>query len=109
MIYTVHITEQAENDLRGIYEYIAFGKKSPENAGNQIDRLEESINALINFPEKHRPYDKEPWFSRGTRVMPVDNYVVYYIPNETTGIINVIRVLYSGQDRDAHLSNTTVE
>ena len=41
--------------------------------------------------------------------MPVDNYVVYYIPNETTGIINVIRVLYSGQDRDAHLSNTTVE
>ena len=26
MIYTVHITEQTENDLRGIYEYIAFEK-----------------------------------------------------------------------------------
>lgn len=43
MIYKVDISEQADNDLRGIYEYIAFELQSPENAGGQLDRLEEHI------------------------------------------------------------------
>ena len=37
------ITEQADADLRGIYEYITFELLSPENAARQLDRLEESI------------------------------------------------------------------
>lgn len=32
MIYELSITEQADADLRGIYEYIAFELLSPENA-----------------------------------------------------------------------------
>lgn len=32
MIFTVEITEQADSDLRAIYEYIAFELQSPENA-----------------------------------------------------------------------------
>ena len=32
MKYDVTFTEQAENDLRGIFEYIAFELLSPENA-----------------------------------------------------------------------------
>lgn len=35
--------------------------------------------------------------------MPVDNYVVYYIPNEKTAMIDIIRVLYSGQDRESKM------
>ena len=43
MIYEVTITEQANADLRKIYEYIAFELLSPENAAGQLDRLEENI------------------------------------------------------------------
>ena len=32
MIYTVEITDQADNDIRNIYEYIAYELQSPENA-----------------------------------------------------------------------------
>lgn len=32
MIYEIIITEQADDDLRGIYEYIAFQLLAPENA-----------------------------------------------------------------------------
>ena len=28
-------------------------------------------------------YEREPWKSRNTRVVPVDNYVIFYIPNKT--------------------------
>lgn len=51
MIDTITITEQADRDLRGIYEYIAFELLSPENAAGQLERLEKSIAGLEEFPE----------------------------------------------------------
>lgn len=32
MIFAIEISDQADNDLRNIYEYIAFELQSPENA-----------------------------------------------------------------------------
>ena len=32
MNYEVELSEQADSDLRGIFEYIAFELQSPENA-----------------------------------------------------------------------------
>ena len=37
----LEISEQADNDLRGIFEYIAFELQSSQNASGQLDRLEE--------------------------------------------------------------------
>ena len=81
MIYEVEVSEQADSDLRGIFEYIAFELQSPENASGQLDRLEEQMLSLDTMPERYRKYEKEPWKSRGFRVLPVDNYVVLYIPD----------------------------
>ena len=39
--------------------------------------------------------------------MPVDNYLVFYIPNKDTGIVTVIRVVYAGRDVDNQLNNYT--
>lgn len=103
IIYEVVTTEQAESDLRGIYEYIAFELLSPENAAGQLDRLEENILGLETFPEKFRGYEKEPWKSRGLRVMPVDNYLVFYISDKETETVTVIRVMYDGRDVDNQL------
>ena len=47
MKYDVTFTEQAENNLRGIFEYIAFDLISPENAAGQLDRIEEKILVII--------------------------------------------------------------
>lgn len=107
MTYEVITTDQADADLRGIYEYIAFELLSPDNAAGQLEKLEEHIIGLEEFPEKFRLYEKEPWNSRGLRVMPVDNYLVFYIPNIDTGIVTVIRVMYAGRDVDSQLNNYT--
>ena len=69
MKYDVTFTEQAENDLRGIFEYIAFDLLSPENAAGQLDRIEEKILSLGEYPKKFRQYEREPWKSRNTRVV----------------------------------------
>lgn len=107
MMYEVITTVQADNDLRGIYEYIAFELLSPDNAEGQLDRLEKSILKLETFPEKFREYEKEPWHSRGMRVMPVDNYIVFYVPDKEAGIVTVIRIMYAGRDVDNQLSEDT--
>ena len=51
MIYEVEVSEQADRDLREIFEYIAFELQSPENAIGQLDRLEEQILSLDAMPK----------------------------------------------------------
>ncbi len=58
MIYEVEVAEQADSDLRGIFEYIAFELQSPENASGQLERLEEQILSLDTMPERCRKYEK---------------------------------------------------
>ena len=36
MMYEVEVSEQADSDLRGIFEYIAFELQSPENEARLI-------------------------------------------------------------------------
>ena len=107
MIYEVTTTNQADADLREIYEYIAFELLSPDSAAGQLDRLEEHIIGLEEFPEKFTPYEKEPWHSRRLRVMPVDNYLVFYIPDKDSRRVTVIRVMYAGRDVDHQLNHYT--
>ena len=103
MTYRIEMTEQAEKDLRDIFEYIAFSLLAPETAGKLLERLENRISALFQMPEHFKVYDLEPWRSRGLRTMPVDNFIVFYIPDSDRGIVTVIRILYGGRDMESAL------
>lgn len=100
MIYRVDISQQADEDLRSIYEYIAFELQSIQNAKGQLDRLEERIMGLEQLPNRFRRYDQEPCYSRCVRVMPVEYHCVFYKPDEQKGLVTVIRVIYAGRDMD---------
>ena len=107
MIFAIEISDQANNDLRNIYEYIAFELQSPKNASGQLGRLEERILSLDQMPERFRAYEKEPWHSRGLRIMPVDNYCVFYIPDAEKSVVTIIRVMYGGRDIETQLQKYT--
>ena len=98
MIFKVEVSEQAEVDLRRIFEYIAFELQSPDNADRQLARLEKQILSLEEMPERHHRYGKEPWHSRGLRFVPVDNYVVFYIADVDNQLVTIIRVIYGRRD-----------
>lgn len=40
-------------------------------------------------------------------VVPVDNYVIFYIPDTDKKLVTVIRVMYSGRDIDKQLDEFT--
>ena len=87
MSYEVTLTPEAKHDLREIYRYIAVELQSEQNANGQLNRLEENILKLDEMPERFRVYDREPWRSRNLRVMPVDHYLVFYIPDHQSQIV----------------------
>ena len=103
MSYDVTLTPKAKHDLREIYRYIAEELQAAQNAAGQLERLEEKILKLDEMPERFRVYDREPWRSRNLRVMPVDNYLVFYIPDHEAKTVTVLRVMYGGRDIDAQL------
>ena len=105
MKYRVVMSDQADQDVRAIFEYIAFEKQAPETAAGLIYRIEEQILKLDEIPYRFREFEDEPWKTRGLRVMPVENYLVCYIPEDDAMTVTIIRIFYSGQNIDKHLAH----
>lgn len=99
------MTQQADIDLRGIVEYIAFTLLEPEIAARQLARIEKGILSLEEMPERFRVYEEEPWHSRGLWQMPLDNFIVFYIPKADEKTVTTIRVMYGGRDIDEQLKS----
>lgn len=100
MTYSVFIEPTASDDLKSIYKYIALELLSVQNAKGQLERLMNGIKSLRQMPGRYRLYDREPWKSRNTRIMTIDNYLVLYFINTNESAVNIIRVLYGGRDID---------
>lgn len=105
MTYPVTLTPMAQRDLREIFRYIAFDLQSVQNASAQLDRLEKAIASLDQMPERFRVYDKPKWRERNLRMMPVDKYLVFYIPDQGSETVTVLRILYGGRDIDRWLDD----
>ena len=71
MIYEIAVSQQAEADVRGIYEYISFALLAPHTAASQIDRIEKAIADLRRMPQRFQAYDKEPWRCRRLKVLSI--------------------------------------
>ena len=54
--------------------------------------------SLNELPERYRRYETEPWHSLGMRVLPMDNFVVLYIPDLEEKIVRIVTVMYGGRD-----------
>ena len=58
----------------------------------------DAILSLDELPERYRRYETEPWHSLGMRVLPMDNFVVLYIPDLEEKIVRIVTVMYGGRD-----------
>jgi toxin ParE1/3/4 len=105
MILKVIYTESAYRDLDGIFDYIADVLLEPVIAQNQTCRIMDAADSLDSMPLRHRLYEHEPWRSRGWRIMPVDNYLVFYLPMEAEGIVSIMRIMHGSRNVTAHLDD----
>ena len=96
MMYSVQLTDTAKQDLRGIYEYIAYSLLEPDIAKGIVGRIIAALKTLRAMPLRHALYQEEPWRSRGLRRMNTENYSAFYLIIEQT--VHVIRIAYCGRD-----------
>ena len=94
----IEILPDASKDLQDIHDYICYDLMLPVNAENQLNRIENSIANLSLFPESHQLYPDEPWYSKGRRLLPIDNYIAFYIYDETKNTVSVLRIMYGGMN-----------
>ncbi|MDE6750943.1 MAG: type II toxin-antitoxin system RelE/ParE family toxin [Lachnospiraceae bacterium] len=106
MSWNIVYTAQARKDLRDIYEYIALELFVPETAAGQTQRIMKAIRSLEEMPMRHRLYGEEPWHSQGIRFFPVDNYLIFYLPEEPQNTVNIVRIMYGGRDIRMQLNET---
>ncbi|MGM9974830.1 MAG: type II toxin-antitoxin system RelE/ParE family toxin [Clostridiaceae bacterium] len=106
MSWKIIYSAKARQDLRDIYEYIAYNLCVPEIAKGQAQRIMNEIRSLDKIPMRHRLYDSEPWHSQGLRFFPVDNYLVFYLPNESKNTVNIVRIMYGGRNISKQLYET---
>jgi len=96
MIYKVKLTELAKQDLRNIYEYVAFDIMEPGVAENLKNRIIDGLKSLREMPHRCPIYQEEPWKSRELRRINIGNYSGFYLVDKK--VVQVIRIVYGGRD-----------
>jgi toxin ParE1/3/4 len=84
---------EAENDLDDIWWYIA--QDNPKEADQLLDRIQEKLFLLIEFPHMGTSRDE---LVPGLRSTTVENYLLFYFPLEDG--IDLVRVLHGARELD---------
>ena len=101
--YKVMISEAADADIEEIADYIAVNLQEPAIALKQIGRIKDAMMSLRTMPERHGVVSDKYLSSKGVRLLPADNYLVFYTVNKTAAAISIVRVLYGRREWEALL------
>lgn len=100
----VKLTQQAEENLREIADYIRFTLQSPGIAAKMLDTLAEEIFSLDQFPYRAPLTEEEPWHSQGVHALTVKNFLVYFWVDEAAKKVQVMGIVYGCRDQRHQLS-----
>ena len=92
--FDFYIYPKAQEDLDSIFDYVKDSLNSPKAACDLIDRFYEAIEYVRIFPFSCPLLKNEAVENKELRKLIVDNYIIYYIPNEKEKKIEIVRVSY---------------
>lgn len=108
MDYEIVYTEQAQNDLDTLYDYLSATLTS-EVADRVRLRVLDEIDTLATLPERTAPCQEEPWHSDGWRkFFAAKHYTVFLTVDKPSARVYIARVFFSGMDIDAALTNPSL-
>ena len=102
-----NFSENAESDLDKIINYISktlFNKQAAKDFFQEISKIIEDIKL---FPEMYELVNNEFIKNKKIRRAPVQNYNLYYVYNDTTNSLTVLRILYAHQNLESKFGETT--
>lgn len=98
MIYDLHITGSAENDINEAADYIEFVLMNPQAADDLLDAVEETIPTLIEKPKRNQVVSDPVLNAWGVRFIQIKNYLAFYVVDDDAERVIVVRFLYMKRD-----------
>ena len=97
-MYSLTITNIAEEDILDTMYYIANVLKAPMAANNLLDEIGKHEEILENNPNIYPFVPDEYLAQRGLKFTRIKNYLLFYTIEEDEKIVTVIRFLYARRD-----------
>lgn len=95
-MYKLKYLPLAQKDLIGIASYVADNLKAPKAAMDLIDALDCSMRRLQQFPYSCRVYQSIETLATEYRILPVRNYLFFYVVTEDA--VEIHRIIYAKMD-----------
>ena len=108
-IYEVKITRQAQEQMAEIVDYISNELFAPEAASNLLDKMENSIMSLAEFPERFQLVKEEPWKTEEIHKLVVGNFLVYYWIDKPEKKVQVTAVICAKRDQIEQLKDMNID
>ncbi|TJX15162.1 type II toxin-antitoxin system RelE/ParE family toxin [Tissierella creatinini] len=92
-MYKIMRTDKAEDQLRDIIYYIADDSGSVDIALKYLDKIEESINRLKEFPNLGNIPRYSILKKQGYRVVIVEKHLIFYKVNEENKTVIIYAIV----------------
>lgn len=103
--YEVLLEAAAEKDLFGILLYISKTLKQPTIAKRIYTAIKKEIGNLQSMPSRQKIVEEEPYAAQGVRRLYVENYMVFYVVDDSKKEVHVFRILYNRREWQNLLSD----
>lgn len=96
--YHIQYTPLAFEDLDEIDRYITNTLCNEQAAEHLISVMEKVIGQLKQFPRIGSEVEDAYLSARGYRKLVVDNYLIFYLINDTQRAVVIMRILYGARE-----------
>ncbi|MCL2163767.1 MAG: type II toxin-antitoxin system RelE/ParE family toxin [Oscillospiraceae bacterium] len=97
-MYQVNTTETAERDLLDTAIYIAQTLSNKAAANRLLDKVDTATKSLSQNPMRQPLVKDEFLAAKGLRLLPINNYLLFYVVRDKTNCVNIIRFIHSRRE-----------
>ena len=108
-MYSLNITNIAEEDILSAINYIANVLNAPMAANNLLDEIEKYEETLEKSPNIYLFVSDEYLAEKKLKFVMIKDYIMFYTIDEDEKTVNVIRFLYGRRDWKNILKYSTME
>ncbi|MDD4074559.1 MAG: type II toxin-antitoxin system RelE/ParE family toxin [Eubacteriales bacterium] len=96
--YEISYLPIARKDIFDLMLYIADQLHAPDSALRIVDAVDNAVKQLATFPYSYPVYRLIRPLATEYRLLPVENYNVFYTVSEDCKIVEIHRALYAKMD-----------
>jgi len=96
--YSIHISDSAKQDIRGIAAYITHELLEPVIAESTTEAILAAISTLEDMPNRIGLVNDGRLSELRIRRLLIKNYSVFFRINEAYKVVEIVRVIYSRRD-----------